>query len=153
MSMLKVGDEAPDFELPTQDGTVHLHDHRGSWVVVYFYPADDTTGCTAEACTFRDSHEDFTDAGAVVIGVSGDSVESHTKFAAKNDLPFTLASDADGAVRSDYGTGKTLGLFPSRVTFVIDPDGRIVEVFNSQIRAKTHHEKALAAIHAGSSGS
>ncbi len=91
---LQVGDLAPDFELPSQTGdTVKLSDFKDQWVVVYFYPADDTPGCTTEACSFRDNFEDFTDAGAAVIGISKDSVESHVKFAAKHNLPFTLLSD------------------------------------------------------------
>src|SRR6516164_7876574 len=121
---LDLGQAVPDFELPSQTGDkVRLSDHRGSWVVVYFYPADDTPGCTAEACSFRDSYEDFTDAGAVVIGISGDSVESHVKFADKHHLPFTLLSDGDGALRKDWGVNKSLGVLPGRVTYVIDPEG------------------------------
>src|SRR5262245_46523350 len=88
---IKQGDEAPDFTLPDQNGNeVSLHDFRGSWVVLYFYPADDTPGCTAEACSFRDSHEDFVDAGARVVGISGQDEASHKKFADKHHLPFTL---------------------------------------------------------------
>lgn len=149
VSTISTGDVAPDFELPSADGPVRLADHRGNWVVLYFYPADDTPGCTAEACSFRDAYEDFTDAGAVVIGVSSDSVESHTKFAAKHNLPFTLVSDADGSLRKAFGVGKSMGILPGRVTYVIDPDGVVREVFNSQFRAKAHQEKALATIRAG----
>jgi len=147
---LQEGDTAPDFELPSQTGsTVSLSDNRGRWVVVYFYPADDTPGCTAEACSFRDSYEDFTDAGAVVIGISGDSVESHVKFADKHQLPFTLLSDVDGTLRKKWGVGKSLGLLPGRVTYVIDPDGVVRKRFSSQLRAKQHHQEALATIRAG----
>lgn len=149
VSTIRTGDTAPDFELPSADGTVHLADHRGRWVVLYFYPADDTPGCTAEACSFRDAYEDFTDAGAVVIGVSSDSVDSHAAFAAKHRLPFTLVSDADGGLRKAYGVGKSMGILPGRVTYVIDPEGVVREVFNSQFRAKAHQEKALATIRAG----
>lgn len=148
MAKISEGDIAPDFELPGTDGTVRLADHRGRWVVLYFYPADDTPGCTAEACTFRDSFEDFTDAGAVVIGVSGDSLDKHRAFAAKHQLPFALASDADGELRKAYGVGKSMGILPGRVTYVIDPEGVVREVFNSQFRAKEHHTRALAAIRA-----
>jgi peroxiredoxin len=105
--------------------------------VVYFYPADDTPGCTAESCSFRDSHEDFVDAGAVVIGISGDSVESHKRFADKHNLPFTLLADADGAARGSWGVGKTLGLLPGRVTYVIDPEGVVRKVFSSQFRPRS----------------
>jgi peroxiredoxin Q/BCP len=146
--MIAIGDEAPDIELPGPDGMTKVSTQRGHWLVLYFYPADNTMGCTAEACSFRDSYEDFTDAGAVVIGVSPDSVESHEGFAAKHRLPFTLLSDEKGEARKAYGVGKSLGLFPGRVTFVIDPDGVVREVFNSQMRAKEHHKRALAAIRA-----
>jgi thioredoxin-dependent peroxiredoxin len=147
---LQVGDTAPDFELPSQAGdTVKLSDHRGHWVVVYFYPQDDTPGCTAEACSFRDNYEDFTDAGAAVIGISGDSVESHVKFADKHNLPFTLLSDGDGQLRKAWGVSKSLGLLPGRVTYVIDPEGVVQKRFSSQLRAKQHHQEALSTIRAG----
>lgn len=149
MANLNAGQTAPDFTLPDQGGDpVTLSDLRGRWVVVYFYPADDTPGCTAESCSFRDSHEDFTDAGAVVIGVSSDSVESHQRFAARHRLPFTLLADEDGAVRSAWGVGKTLGLLPARVTYVIDPEGTVRKVFASQLRPRRHIDEALEAIRA-----
>jgi peroxiredoxin Q/BCP len=141
------GDPAPDFTLPDQDGTATtLSDLRGSWVVLYFYPADDTPGCTAESCSFRDSHEDFVDAGARVVGISGQGVESHKKFAEKHRLPFTLVADEGDEVRTRYGVSKTLGLFPGRVTFVIDPDGIVRKVFSSQFRPTKHIGEALATI-------
>jgi len=144
---VKAGDRAPDFALPDADGKeVRLADLRGKPVVLYFYPKDDTPGCTKEACSFRDQYEDFRDAGAVVIGVSSDSGESHKKFAEKYRLPFTLISDRDGAVRKRYGVPATLGLLPGRVTFVIDPDGVVRKVFNSQLAATRHVEEALAAL-------
>jgi peroxiredoxin Q/BCP len=147
---LGVGDLAPDFDLVSQSGEkVKLSDQRGHWVVVYFYPADDTPGCTAEACSFRDSYEDFTDAGATVIGISGDDTDSHKKFAAKHNLPFTLLSDDDGSVRKTWGVGKSLGLLPGRVTFVISPEGVVRKRFSSQLRAKQHKNEALATITAG----
>src|ERR1700760_5008647 len=107
-SGIQVGDKAPDFTLPRQDGTtVSLRDLLGQGggraVVLYFYPKDDTPGCTAEACSFRDAYEDFKDAGAEVVGISSDSSDSHQAFASKHRLPFTLLSDADGAVRKLYG--------------------------------------------------
>lgn len=145
----EVGRPAPAFTLPDQDGNeVSLADFGGRWVVVYFYPADDTPGCTAESCSFRDSHEDFLDAGAVVIGISGDSVDSHRKFADKHQLPFTLLADESGTVRKAFGTGKTLGLLPGRVTYVIDPDGVVRKIFSSQFRPTKHIGEALAVIRA-----
>lgn len=149
MSNVAVGDQAPEFELASPEGTVKLSDHRGKWVVLYFYPADNTAGCTAEACSFRDAYEDFTDAGAVVIGVSGDSVDSHEKFASKHRLPFTLLADTDGGLRKAYGVGKSLGILPGRVTYVIDPEGVVRDVFSSQLNAKKHQSRALEIIRAG----
>jgi peroxiredoxin Q/BCP len=142
-----VGDAAPDFSRPTHTGEpLTLSALQGGWVVLYFYPKDDTPGCTKEACAFRDSYEDFTDAGATVIGVSSDSPESHVKFAEKHKLPFQLVSDEDGELRRMYGTAKTLGVLPGRVTYVIDPQGIVREVYNSQFAVKNHHRKALDAI-------
>ena len=146
---ITVGDAAPDFSLPSTDGTTSLAEHRGKWVVLYFYPADDTPGCTAEACTFRDAYEDFTDAGAVVIGASGQGIESHDKFKAKHDLPFTLVADEDGTLRKSYGVKKSLGVLDGRVTYVIDPEGVVRDVFSSQLRAKAHQARALEVIQAG----
>jgi thioredoxin-dependent peroxiredoxin len=147
---LKEGDLAPDFELPSQTGDpVRLSDYKGRWAVVYFYPADDTTGCTKEACSFRDSYEDFKDAGAVVIGVSRDSVESHVKFADKHQLPFTLVSDGDGTLRKSWGVSKSLGFLPGRVTYVIDPQGVVRKRFSSQLRLNHHKDEALSTIRAG----
>lgn len=147
---IKAGDTAPDFTLPDQDGTpVTLSALRGSWVVLYFYPADDTPGCTAESCSFRDSHEDFVDAGARVVGISGQDVASHKKFADKHRLPFTLVADEGDTVRKQYGVPKTLGLLPGRVTYVIDPDGVVRKVFSSQFRPTKHIGEALATINGG----
>ena len=148
MTTITEGEAAPDVALPAGEGSGTLADHRGHWVVLYFYPADNTAGCTAEACSFRDAYEDFTDAGAVVIGVSGDSLASHEKFAAKHRLPFTLVSDGDGAIRKAFGVRKSLGIIDGRVTFVIDPEGIVRHVFSSQIRAKQHQAEALATIRA-----
>jgi thioredoxin-dependent peroxiredoxin len=142
---ISTGDIAPDFALPTAEGeTIRLADFRGrAEVVLYFYPKDDTPGCTAEACAFRDSFEDFRDAGAEVIGVSGDTAESHTKFAGRHRLPFRLVSDADGAIRASYGVPKTLGLLPGRVTYLIDRNGMVRHVFSSQLRPTQHVAEAL----------
>jgi peroxiredoxin Q/BCP len=149
---VRPGERAPDFTLPDAEGkSARLADYSGRPVVLYFYPKDDTPGCTKEACTFRDQYEDFQDAGAAVIGVSSDSSESHRKFAAKHRLPFTLLSDRDGKVRKAYGVPSTLGLLPGRVTFVIDGDGVVRHVFNSQLDATRHVREALGALRAGPS--
>src|SRR3989339_419691 len=138
-SKLKIGDQAPDFTLPDQDGnSVSLKNYSGRIVVLYFYPKDFTPGCTIEACTFRDSHEVFKEAGAEVIGVSADSPESHTKFKEEHHLPFILLSDEKREVSGLYGVGKTLGLLPNRTTFVIDKEGTIRHIFSSQTDATKH---------------
>jgi peroxiredoxin Q/BCP len=144
-SSVKVGDKAPDFTLPAQSGEpVRLQDRLGKRVVVlYFYPKDNTSGCTAEACAFRDSHEVFTDAGAEVIGVSSDSADKHTAFADKYKLPFTLLSDRGGKVRKLYGVPAVLGLIPGRVTYVIDREGIVRQIFNSMTNISGHVNDAL----------
>jgi len=145
---VNVGDPAPEFDLSDSSGKrVRLSDFRGKKsVVLYFYPKDDTPGCTKEACSFRDQYEAFKDAGAEVIGVSSDSEASHEKFATKYKLPFTLVADAGGAVRKRYGVPATLGILPGRVTFVIDREGVVRHVFNSQLQATKHVDEALAVI-------
>ncbi len=148
MPALTSGSAAPDFELPDQNGNpVRLSQYRGkSPVVVYFYPKDDTSGCTIEACRFRDDLPRFRAQGAEILGISGDSGESHLKFAAKYDLPFTLLTDKGGRVRKLFGVKKTFGLIPGRVTFVIDRDGIVRHVFSSQSEPARHVEEALAAL-------
>src|SRR5499427_768358 len=143
-----VGDQAPDFSLPDRTGkTVRLSEFRGrKAVVLYFYPKDDTPGCTKESCAFRDSYEAFQEAGAEVIGVSSDTAESHGRFAAKHRLPFTLLADQGAQVRKRYGVPATLGLLPGRVTFVIDRAGIVRHVFNSQLQATRHVEEALTVV-------
>ncbi len=142
---LAAGAPAPEFTLEDQNGKrVSLADFKGHRnVVVYFYPKDDTPGCTKEACLFRDQFEDFTDAGAEVIGISSDSASSHRAFAAKHELPFTLLSDPDGVVRKAFRVPATLGLLPGRVTYVIDKQGVIRLAFNSQLNPARHVREAL----------
>jgi peroxiredoxin Q/BCP len=143
---IQVGDAAPGFTLPNQDGSpVALKDllQKGP-VVLYFYPKDDTPGCTAEACSFRDAYEDFKDAGAEVVGISSDSAGKHRAFADKHRLPFVLVSDEAGAVRKLFGVPKSLGLFPGRVTYVIDPGGVVRHVFDSQLNPTKHVAEALS---------
>ena len=145
---VKAGDKAPDFTLLSQAGeSVRLSDRLGERVVVlYFYPKDETPGCTREACAFRDSYEVFTDAGAEVIGVSADSVASHDAFAGHHELPFTLLSDEDGSVRKLYGVPSTLGFLPGRATYVIDRDGVVRHVVNSQLNIGKHIDSTLAVV-------
>ena len=147
-SSVQPGDTAPDFELPDDSGQiVRLSGFRGrKAVVLYFYPKDDTPGCTKEACTFRDQYQDFADAGAEVVGVSSDSSDSHARFASKYHLPFRLVADRDGAVRKRYGVPATLGLLPGRVTYVIDKQGTVRHVFNSQFQAAQHVAEAMQAL-------
>jgi peroxiredoxin Q/BCP len=143
--MVAVGDEAPDFELMDQGGNrVRLSQFRGRCVVLYFFPRAFTPGCTREACGFRDSYEAFAKAGAVVIGVSSDSVDTLRRFSRSYNLPFILLSDEGSRVRKLYGVPSTLGILPGRVTYVIDPRGRIVHVFNSQFRPGAHIKEALS---------
>jgi peroxiredoxin Q/BCP len=145
---VQVGQEAPDFALPDRDGRmVRLSEFRGRKpVVLYFYPKDDTPGCTKEACTFRDQYEDFVQAGAEVIGVSSDDEAAHRKFAEKYRLPFTLLADHHAKVRKLYKVPTTLGLLPGRVTYVIDTQGVVRHVFNSQMQATQHVAEALGAL-------
>jgi len=145
---VRVGDRAPDFTLPEQTGKpVQLRDLVGrGTVVLYFYPKDETPGCTLEARAFRDSYDRFTAAGAEVVGISSDSVASHRRFAARQGLPFLLLSDRDGTVRQLYGVEKTLGILPGRVTYVIDQAGVVRHVYSSQLRATRHSGEALAAL-------
>ena len=145
---VRVGDTAPDFELPAQTGeTVRLSDYRGKrGVVFYFYPKDDTPGCTAEACAFRDSYEVFTDAGAEVIGISSDSVDSHERFGGAHRVPFALVSDSGGRVRKAYGVKSSFGVLPGRVTYVIDRDGVVRHMFSSMTNIGGHVDGALAIV-------
>lgn len=145
-----MGDEAPDFILPDQSGEpVRLRDLLGAGpVVLYFYPRDNTPGCTLEARAFQESYERFTLAGAEVVGISADSVASHRRFAKSEGLSFHLLSDRDGAVSRLYGVDKTLGIFPGRVTFVIDPSGIVRHIYSSQIMPARHSREALEAVQA-----
>ncbi|GIH04531.1 peroxiredoxin [Rhizocola hellebori] len=140
-----LGDQAPDFTLPTQSGTeVTLSDFRDKkTVVLFFYPKDETAGCTAEVCSFRDNYEVFTEAGAEVIGISSDSVSSHERFAGRYSLPFTLVSDEGGEIRKRYGVPSKLGILPGRVTYVIDRSGVVRHVFNSMVNINGHVKGAL----------
>ena len=143
-----IGDSAPDFTLPSQKGEeVNLKGLLGTKeIVLYFYPKDNTPGCTTEARAFRDSYEVFKDMGAEVVGVSSDPTDSHLDFATKCDLPFILLSDAGGKVRKLYGVPSTLGLFPGRVTYIIDRKGVVRHMFSSQTNPAKHVDEAISAL-------
>ncbi len=144
--MLKVGDDAPDFEgLTDENKKVTLKElvSRNN-LVLYFYPKDETPGCTAEACSFRDEWDDLIKMDATVVGVSSDSVESHKKFKENRKLPFTLVSDPDKRIRKLYGA--TGMLIPPRITYVISRERKIVHVYNSQMNAKNHVKEAMEAL-------
>jgi thioredoxin-dependent peroxiredoxin len=150
--MLKVGDKAPDFTLPADDGsTVSLKDLRGKKVILYFYPKDDTSGCTAEACDFRDNIKTFRKKDVVIIGVSKDSVKSHTKFKNKFDLNFPLLSDEEGKMIGAYGVWKEKTMYGRkfmgivRTTFIIDDNGVIEKVFEN-VKVPKHVETLLSEI-------
>ena len=143
-----VGSMAPDFTLPSQSGEmVSLGDFMGKKpVVLFFYPKDDTPGCTKQACTFRDEYEGFSKLDAEVIGLSSDSVKSHRSFSEKHSLPFTMLSDEGGKVRSLYGVPSSFGLFPGRVTYIIDTEGVVKHIFSSQLGVEKHVVEALEAL-------
>jgi peroxiredoxin Q/BCP len=141
-----VGDTAPEFELPDQDGQLHsLEDYRDQWVVLYFYPKDETPGCTTEACEFRDNIFAFRDLNAQILGVSLDDVESHKAFADKHGLPFPLLADSDGAAATAYGVKtRMLGMeIAKRQTFVIGPDGTIAKHYE-KVDPSEHSKQVLA---------
>lgn len=150
MATPKVGDKAPEFTLPTGSGEkFSLKDLKGKKVVLYFYPKDDTSGCTKEACSFRDNIKVIQKKGAVVIGASIDSVQSHQKFASKYDLPFTLVSDEEKVLVKKYGVWKEKSMYGrkymgiERTTFVIDEKGVITHIF-PKVKVDGHTEEILA---------
>ncbi|WP_114784488.1 peroxiredoxin [Botryobacter ruber] len=142
---VKVGDKAPDFELYKPDGSIfRLYDAlKENNVVLYFYPKDNTRGCTKQACEFRDQYEVFREHGAEVVGISGDSTDSHQRFGDSHHLPFVLLSDKGGTVRSLFKVPRTLGLIPGRVTYIIDKKGIVQYIFNSLTKPLEHVNKAL----------
>ncbi|MBW6536579.1 MAG: peroxiredoxin [Mariniphaga sp.] len=146
MNAIKEGDAIPDFKLKNQLGKlVNISDYIGKKnLVLFFYPKDDTPGCTREACSFRDHYEAFLEAGAEVFGISGQSVESHKNFAQKHNLKYNLLSDEGNKIRKLFGVPTNLfGLLPGRVTYVVDKTGKVKYIFNSQIQVEKHVEAAL----------
>ncbi|WP_196892478.1 peroxiredoxin [Aureivirga marina] len=140
------GSKIPNFSLENQHGeSISIPEFiQGKSAIIYFYPKDDTPGCTKEACSFRDAYTSFSDAGVKVIGISADSVSSHQKFAEKYDLPFTLLADTKNKVRNLFKVPTTLlGLIPGRVTYVVNSDGIVEEIFNSQFGIQKHIDTAL----------
>ncbi|HXS14504.1 MAG TPA: thioredoxin-dependent thiol peroxidase [Candidatus Saccharimonadales bacterium] len=147
--MLQVGQKAPEFALPDEDNTMHtLSEYKGKWVLLYFYPKDDTPGCTTEACSMRDNLPHFNDIKAVVLGVSVDSVESHKKFAQKYTLPFTLLADTGKTVVNQYGVWQSKTIFgkevggTKRTSFLIDPKGNIAKIYLN-VNPLTHTKEVL----------
>ncbi|MGB5623436.1 MAG: peroxiredoxin [Gammaproteobacteria bacterium] len=141
-----VGEPAPDFSLMDQNGkTQSLEQYRGQWVAVYFYPKDDTPGCTTQACNFRDNIFAFRERDAVILGISLDDVESHEEFAEKYSLPFPLLADTDAAVAEEYGVVRNLGItkLAKRQTFLIDPEGRVAKHYD-KVDVDTHSKTILA---------
>lgn len=150
MSKLKIGEKAPEFNLPDQDGKMHaLKDYAGQWVLLYFYPKDDTPGCTTEACSLRDNLPNFKKVKAAIFGVSTDSVKSHRKFADKFELPFTLLADEDKTLVKAYDVyhpKKFMGrefLGTMRESFLIDPSGKIAKVYEG-VKPAEHAAQVLA---------
>src|SRR5665648_83462 len=146
MNEIKIGSSIPTFTLPDQNGNLFdINSVLGKKnLVIYFYPKDDSPGCTAEACSFRDQYEVFMEADAVIIGISGQSVDSHKEFAVKHRLNFTLLSDEGNKIRNQFGVSSDLlGLLPGRVTFVADKKGKVIYIFNSQTQATKHVDEAL----------
>ena len=152
VAKLKEGAKAPDFAVPDAEGNVvRLKDLRGKKVVLYFYPKDDTPGCTVEACAFRDGIDEIKQRGAVVIGVSTDSVESHKKFKSKFDLNFPLVADTDKKIAEAYGTWREKSMYGKkymgieRTTFIIDDQGKISHIF-PKVKVQEHYDEVLDAL-------
>jgi len=146
MDEIKIGSTIPSFTLPDQNGNLFdINSVLGKKnLVIYFYPKDDSPGCTAQACSFQDQFEVFSQADAVIIGISGQSVKSHKEFAEKHRLSFTLLSDEGNNIRKQFGVPTNLlGLLPGRVTYIADKTGKVIYVFNSQTNATKHVDEAL----------
>jgi len=148
MSKIEIGDQVPHFKLMNQNGNwIDIKSYIGNPIIIYFYPKDDTPGCTREACAFRDEYSQFAEANVHVFGISDDTVSSHKKFKLKYNLPFDLLSDENNALRKSFGVPADLfGLMPGRVTYVIDKQGIVVHIFNNQLNSKKHIEESIRII-------
>ena len=141
---IKIGDKVPEFALSDQEGKLRSYKNlKDKTLVLFFYPKDDTPGCTAEACGFRDNFDLFKIFGAEVWGVSSDNQESHQKFSRKHNLPFPLLSDNENKLRTRFGVPKSLGIIPGRVTYIIDPRGKVRYIFNNLLDGPAHVNEAL----------
>ena len=137
--MIEVGQDAPDIQLPDQNGDIHqLSDYIGQWVLLYFYPKDDTPGCTKEACAIRDDFANFESLNAKILGVSADTVDSHQRFAEKYDLPFTILADPSRTAINTYNV-------TSRTSFLINPEGKVAKIY-SRVQPEVHAEEVLSDI-------
>ncbi len=147
-NQLNKGDKLPHFIMNDENHRpVDISAYTGKYLIIYFYPKDDTSGCIKEACSFRDSFQDLIDAGAMVYGVSSDSPDSHFRFKQKYKLPFSLLSDNGGELRKLLGVPSDLfGLIPGRVTYIFNPEGRLIEVYKSQLSPENHVNEALKMI-------
>jgi peroxiredoxin Q/BCP len=143
-----IGQPLPTFDLASSaGGSITNADLIGKWTVIFFYPKDDSPGCIVQSCQFRDDYSQYEKLGAQLFGVSMDNVESHQKFALKHRLPFPLLADAKGVLRRELQIAKSLGILPGRVTIIVDDNGIIRKIYNSQLRFKQHSKVALKFLH------
>lgn len=146
-AMLEPGAKAPDFILEDQDGArIRLAAYHGKPVVLFFYPRDNSRGCTRQACAFRDSYREFRELGAVILGISRDGRESHQDFRSRNELPYPLLSDPDGSVARAFGVPRLLGVMPGRSTFVLDSSGVVRLAYTNHVNMESHRDEALRVV-------
>jgi peroxiredoxin Q/BCP len=146
---MTIGTELPDFTLPDATGVMRAKKElsNGTYLVLFFYPKDNTPGCTKEVCAFRDAYQSFIDAGCEVVGISSDSVKSHALFADQHALPYPILSDVDGALRKTFKVPKKMfGLIPGRVTYIFDDKGKCIHITNDLLNAEKHITEALEVI-------
>tara|TARA_Y100001968_G_scaffold333689_2_gene398401 strand:+ start:840 stop:1358 length:519 start_codon:yes stop_codon:yes gene_type:complete len=142
---LEVGQKVPDFRIPNQEGKlIDLENIKSKYLILFFYPKDNTPGCTIEACSFRDNYKKLKELGAEIFGISSDTVESHKNFALKYDLPFTLLSDKGGNLRDDLYVPKAFGIFPGRSTYILDKKGNILFKYTNLLNGKSHVTESIS---------